>query len=185
MSVLAIIVSIVGYGKSGKTAFAESLIRRVVAEGLTVAAIKTGRLSHGDRDRELLARAAQPAVPDSRRLSLAGADPVLLWTEEGIAIEGERDRKSPTPLPGREEFAKGWQEALPRALLEGILSRDLILLEGRPVPGAMTIQMRNMETGTVKYPLEKQHRVLAGPEDFDGAKEQVLNALKGAVKNAG
>ncbi|MFP4425629.1 MAG: molybdopterin-guanine dinucleotide biosynthesis protein MobB [Spirochaetaceae bacterium] len=184
MSVLAIIVSIVGYGKSGKTAFAESLIRRVVAEGLTVAAIKTGRLSHGDRDRELF-RAAQPTVPDSRRLSLAGADPVLLWTEEGIAIEGERDRKSPTPLPGREEFAKGWQEALPRALLEGILSRDLILLEGRPVPGAMTIQMRNMETGAVKYPSEERHLTLAGPEDFDGAKEQVLNALKGAVKNAG
>ncbi|MFP4535346.1 MAG: molybdopterin-guanine dinucleotide biosynthesis protein B [Spirochaetaceae bacterium] len=182
---MAIIVSIVGYGKSGKTAFAESLIRRVVAEGLTVAAIKTGRLSHGDRDRELLASAAPPRVPDSRRLSLAGADPVLLWTEEGISIEGKSREKLPPPLPDRETFAGRWQELLPKAVRRSILSRDLILLEGRPVPGAMTIQMRNMETGTVKYPSEERHLTLAGPEDFDGAKEQVLNALKGAVKNAG
>jgi hypothetical protein len=41
-----------------------------------------------------------------------------------------------------------------------------------------------METGAVKYPLEEQQRVVAGPEDFDGAKEQVLNALKGVVENA-
>ena len=181
---MAIIISILGYGKSGKTAFAESLVGEVVAASYTVAAIKTGRLSHGTRDRLRPAPASEPNSPDSRRLSLAGADPVLLWTEEGIAVDGESEEKLPLPLPGREEFAHRWKELLPKALRSRILSRDLLLLEGRPVPGAMIIQMRNMETGAVKYPLEKQHRVLAGPEDFDGAKEFVLNALKGAVENA-
>lgn len=191
---MAIIVSLLGYGKSGKTTLAEMLLRAVVEARFAAAAIKTGRIGHSAEvagtpahNRAVSGAADSQQVtgaPDSRRLLLAGADPVLLWTEEGVRIEGESAPALLCPLPEKGLFFRRWAELLPSALREQLLSRDLLLIEGRLVQKAEIIQIKQPETGAVKYPVEEKQILLGGPEEFGEAVERILSIVEGASRDA-
>ena len=184
---MAIIVSILGYAKSGKTSFAEALLRGVTGAGFTAAAIKAGREAHQDGPHRSTGGPGngQTAMrlPDSRRLAAAGAKPVILWTGAGAEEEEETPRQiTSEPLPSRVQFGEVWERLLPAELVRALHSRDLLLLEGRLLPGALMVQMRQQGSGAVKYALTGDELILRGEEEFGDAIETILERLRGIDK---
>jgi hypothetical protein len=179
------IVSILGYAKSGKTSFAEALLRAARRRGYTAAAIKAGRSLHGGRSagHAVAARSSQYAsrgegAPDSRRLAAAGADPVVLWTEEGARREGVEEALTREPLPDRQQFREEWERLLPVGVAEALRSRDLLLLEGRLLPGAVVVQMRQQGSGAVKYRRIEGEILIPGENGFDAAVGEIFSRLE-------
>lgn len=122
-------------------------------------------------------------LPDSRRLAAAGAKPVILWTGAGAEEEETPRQITSEPLPSRERFGEVWERLLPAELLRGLHSRDLLLLEGRLLPGALVVQMRQQGSGAVKYAITGDELLLRGEEEFGDAIETILERLRG-IDNA-
>lgn len=193
------IVSILGYAKSGKTGLGEAILRAVTGEGFTAAAIKAGRTAHQESRCRGSGHAGTPPssridetgpsgpgtrpgserLPDSRRLAAAGADPVILWTEAGAELEATGRKLTSEPLPSRERFRQEWERLLPAELTLLLRSRDLLLLEGRLLPGALVVQMKQQGSGAVKYALEEDELLICGEEEFNNAIEAILERLRG------
>lgn len=152
------IVSVVGYGKSGKTTFVLALIRAAIASGAKVAVLKTGR-RHGTH------RSLQ-AVPDSVRAAQAGADPAVFWWEGGIdAALADRHREHAIPLPPRESFGKVWQDLLPGEIRGALTTADLLIVEGRIVPGARVVHLAT--TTRPKYVPQRQDVVIRSFDEIE------------------
>lgn len=163
-------IAIVGYAKTGKTAFAEALVRAAVARGMRAAAIKTGREGHGSSPGQQ--NTATPSVvPDSARFARAGARPSIFWSPSGMVVSGSDGSERSVldlRLPDRDTFAERWVELLPAPLRRDVAAADLIVIEGRPVAEARIVQMRPIAgRAGLKYPLRPGHIVVAGPKHFD------------------
>lgn len=143
------VVSVVGYAKSGKTTWVLAFIEAAVAAGLRVALIKTGRrhppahppmppphpLHHRNGD-------LPGALPDSVRARRAGADPTAFWHEEGLSVyRGNATYDSPVPLPPRAAFGAVWWSQLPTALQTDLKSADILIVEGRIVAHATVVHL--------------------------------------------
>lgn len=180
------IVSIVGYAKSGKTAFAEHLIREAASRAIPVAAIKTGRCSHDGAEHP---HRGGLAGRDSDRLRSAGAALSLFWSEQGWEVIGTLDAVYPTPLPDRDTFYRCWRSLLPVAVRRILDDTPLLIIEGRPVAGAEVVQMRKRsvpEAEALKYAIAPNHRIVAGPRDFSRPIAALLSSLRhGECLNAG
>jgi len=137
------IVSIVGHSKTGKTAFALALVGAAGQLGFRVAAIKTGH------------HPASPAgpgeLPDGTRLAYAGAHPVVFWGPEGAVRDGDTlEQLVSAPVPSREAFGRTWRELLPVQVVSEIEDADLLIVEGRRLPGAVLIQTHEDSHGPRK-----------------------------------
>lgn len=184
------VISILGFAKSGKTSLAEELIRTAVARGVSVAAIKAGRRHRsaetasespaaGPPDGREAPPRARVAPPDSRRFLEAGAEPVLFWTAEGITVEWGAERQVDTmriPLPGREEFGAEWRRLVPAPLREELLRRNCVLIEGRWVPGALVVQMLRSGPGVpeFKYAPVPGQLTVTSPKEIPTSVETIL-----------
>ncbi|HKK49717.1 MAG TPA: hypothetical protein VJ932_11515 [Alkalispirochaeta sp.] len=148
------LVSVVGYAKSGKTTWVLAFIQAAVAAGLRVALIKTGRRhppahlprhpphrTH-QRDSDLPGE-----LPDSIRARNAGADPTAFWCDEGLsASSGNAQYDFPIPLPPRKTFGTVWWSLLPAALQLHLESADIIIVEGRIVAHATVVHLATTDT---------------------------------------
>ncbi len=172
------IISIVGYAKSGKTSFAERLVREAASRALRVAAIKTGRSSHGGAEH---ASTGVLAYRDSERLHGAGAELTLFWSEQGCAVTGGAlGAFHPTPLPDRDTFYRSWRSLLPLEVRRVLEETSLVVIEGRPVSGAEVVQMRKRsapEAEALKYPISAGHTVVTDPHDFPRLIAALLSPL--------
>lgn len=141
------IVSVVGYGKSGKTTFVIALIRTAIAAGANVAVLKTGR-RHGTHQ-------SVETVPDSVRAAQAGADPAVFWWEGGVDADlADGHREYAIPLPRRESFGEAWQRLLPGEVHRALTATDLLIVEGRIIPGARVVHLAT----TSRYKYVPQHQ---------------------------
>ena len=180
------IISIVGYAKSGKTSFAEYVIREATSRGVHVAALKTGRVSHDGVDHR---SASSFTARDSERLREAGAEVSVFWSRRGIEIIGALNETYPTPLPDRSTFYRSWQSCLPHAVRSILEERSLLVIEGRPVLGAAVAQMRKQsapEEDALKYPVTPTHSIVADSESFSSVAAFLLAPLeRGGYVDAG
>ncbi len=167
------IVSIVGYANSGKTTLAVALARAAVEQGYTVAAIKTGH--HGPD--EARGDRRSKTMPDSSRLANAGAHPSLFWGPGGVIREGDAGVIADAPLPPRETFGASWQSLLPAAVAEGLVGTDLLIIEGRTVPEAQTVMMRDGEAGKLKYPEYAARWIVATPAEHSKLVRTIIENL--------
>ena len=167
------IISIVGYAKSGKTSFAEYIIREAASLSVAVAVLKTGRAAHHSD--------APPfhhvASPDSERLRIAGATVSLFWSERGIEVAGAPTDTYPTALPDRNTFYSFWHSLLPDALRRLVDETPLVVIEGRPVKGSAIVQMRKQSIGgakALKYPVASGHTIVTDRHSFSDAAASLL-----------
>ncbi|MFW5827886.1 MAG: molybdopterin-guanine dinucleotide biosynthesis protein B [Alkalispirochaeta sp.] len=156
------VVSVVGYAKSGKTTWVLELIRRAVAAGMQVALIKTGRRHHPRHN----ASAHLPeALPDSIRARRAGADPAVFWWEEGLNVTtGDEQQDFAVPLPSKDTFGTAWWSQLPPALHSRLMAVDIIVVEGRIVPQATVVHLAT--TDEPKYVPEDSDIVVRSFEEI-------------------
>ena len=165
------IVSIVGYAKSGKTTLAVALTRAAAVRGLRVAAIKTGHHAVG-----------QALETDGQRLAAAGARPVIYWgPDRAVRDDAGARLVAAVPLPSRAEFGRVWQDALPAATVAALRSADVLIVEGRIVPGALTVQMRRgggPDGDRLKYPELCADWTLRGPWDHERVVGEIIDRME-------
>lgn len=159
---MGIVVSVLGYAKTGKTLVSEALISGARRRGLGAIYLKCGRLHSSHREDEL---AHGTGIPDTLRAAQAGAVHCLLWTPEGLRLD-EREHPEMPGLPPRSmpapDWDRVWQETLARAL--GTDWRELaglLVVEGRPVSHATVIQITRGDEA--KYPAAMCTHQLRGP----------------------
>ncbi len=143
-------------------------MREAVKRGFGVGAIKTGRVSgHG--------RTIEPVrATDSRRLLEAGASPVLFWSERGIRDETSGSAVS-IPLPARDDFCRRWSTYLSVGMRAAFETCDLVVVEGRPIEGALIVQMERIGAHTArKYPTLDTNYVIRSPDEIDQAVSSLL-----------
>lgn len=126
------IVSLLGYSNSGKTMVAEAIVREALHRGLRCAAVKVGHPSTGERS-------AGPR--DTDRMQSAGATVTAFRTPQGWTVEihdpMEGDWSAPLELPP-------WLTAM-------VHHMDVLVVEGRQLPGAVVVQTVGKD-GTLKVP---------------------------------
>lgn len=160
------IISIIGYAKSGKTSFAECVVHEAASRAIRVAAIKTGRSSHDGADHPPPGNLAER---DSERLRSAGAELSIFWSERGCEVTGDPDTAYSTPLPDRGTFYRSWRSFLPGEVRRALEETSLLIIEGRPVAGAAVVQMRKRsvpKAEALKYAIETGHTIIVDPRDF-------------------
>jgi hypothetical protein len=160
------LVSVLGYAKSGKTAFVETVVRALVDRGERVAMLKTGRTGHPPGGGTDGSRRSSSTVPDSRRCATAGAQLSLFWSPQGLVEDGESGPRlvNNQPLPPRNDFTDRWLALLPRDLRARIERSSWVFIEGRPVTGAWVVQLAT--TGELKYPVLPTDYLVTSFEDI-------------------
>ena len=174
---MSMIISVLGYAKSGKTTLITRLVRHACAAGARVGVVKSGRAhGHGGAMNGETAPgvARAPRLPDSQRAIAAGAWVSLFWSEEGVVVHtdgGESVRYAVPVLPPRARFFHAWREIVPPEARRRLAVCDLLLFEGRMVAGARVVQVRRGADRPFKYPVTDEQVLITGfpPDEAIGA----------------
>jgi molybdopterin-guanine dinucleotide biosynthesis protein MobB len=154
-----VLVSIVGYAKSGKTTTAVELIAALVERGTRVAALKIGHQRPAT---------IPGSATDSARLNQAGASLSIFWAGNLLEIEEDEQptrRVQNVSSPGDPHFfASSWKQQLPADLIVALECYDVLLIEGRRVAGALVLHLE--KDGECKYAVARGEVVVRTPEDL-------------------
>lgn len=121
-----------GFSNSGKTTVATAIVAEARRRKRKVAVIKVGR-RHQDAPVGNAATAdasVAGSLPDTEQYAAAGADPVVFRTPRGWSMESVDPLEDGRDVPLR----------LPAWLQDALVSVDVLVIEGRRIPGAVVVQ---------------------------------------------
>ena len=169
------LVSVLGYAKSGKTTFVETMVRALADRGEHITVVKTGGSGHRSDHRGGVSPTPYSEFPDSRRCAAAGAQLSLFWSPQGLVEDCASGPRIvyPQALPERGDFFDGWLTLLPPDLRARIDCSSWVIIEGRPVMGAWVVQLGT--DGELKYPRLHTHYRISRHEDIPSTVRSLID----------
>jgi len=149
-------VSVLGFSDTGKTTFIEALVARAVSDGRRVTCIKYGR-SPGNFDRP---------GSDTDIVRRAGAAVTAYRGESGWFVQVGDPQAGPAHTHPTDIDNLGPRAELPEWLLDAGREIDLVVSEGRLIPGSIVVLAAGSAetTDALKYDIQMADVVLGSHE---------------------